>query len=86
MQLEGSGKIKKFSHLTGSWTHNLPACSLVSQPLSYRILPLVINYSKKDDDDDKYISRVQLKSIGIWIDEDWLYIPQYKNLPHERLS
>jgi hypothetical protein len=37
MRPEGLGKLKKKNHLTGSQTHDLPACSIVSQPLRYRV-------------------------------------------------
>jgi hypothetical protein len=35
---EGLGKLKKFVHLIGSRIRDLPACSLVLQPLCYRVL------------------------------------------------
>jgi hypothetical protein len=36
---EGLGNLKKFSDLVGSRTRNLPACSIVSQPLRYCVPP-----------------------------------------------
>jgi hypothetical protein len=37
--LEGLRKLKKFIHLNGSRTRNLPACRIVPQSLRYRVLP-----------------------------------------------
>jgi hypothetical protein len=36
---EGLGKLKEFIHLIGSRTRDLPACSIVPQPLRYRVPP-----------------------------------------------
>jgi hypothetical protein len=36
---EGLDKLKKFIYLFGSRTRNLPVCSLVPQPLRYRVPP-----------------------------------------------
>jgi hypothetical protein len=36
-QLEGLAKLKQIIHLIGVWTCDLPACSLVLQPLWYRM-------------------------------------------------
>jgi hypothetical protein len=38
LRLEGLGKLKKCNELIGSGTRDLPACSVVPQPLSYRML------------------------------------------------
>jgi hypothetical protein len=37
MRPKGLGKLKKCIHLIGFRTHNLPACSIVPQPLRYRL-------------------------------------------------
>jgi hypothetical protein len=37
VSLEGLGKLKKFIHLIGSPTGDLPACSIVPQRLRYRV-------------------------------------------------
>jgi hypothetical protein len=39
VQPDGLGKLKKFIHLIGSRTHDLPACSTVRQPLRYCVSP-----------------------------------------------
>jgi hypothetical protein len=36
-RLEGLGKLKNFVHLIGARTRVLPACSMVPQPLRYRV-------------------------------------------------
>jgi hypothetical protein len=38
VRLEGLGKLKKYVHLIGSRTLDLPACGTVPQPLRYRVL------------------------------------------------
>jgi hypothetical protein len=41
---EGLGKLIKIINLIGSRTHDLPACSIMPHPLSYRItLPVTDN-------------------------------------------
>jgi hypothetical protein len=42
MQPEGLGKLKKFIHLIGSRTRNLPTCSIVLQPLRYHMSLLTV--------------------------------------------
>jgi hypothetical protein len=44
---EGLGKFKKFFHLIGSRTRDLLACSIVSQPLHYRMSVLVVKCKGK---------------------------------------
>jgi hypothetical protein len=39
---EGLEKLKKFIHLIGSCICDLPAFSIVPQPLRYRVTPVVI--------------------------------------------
>jgi hypothetical protein len=43
---EGLGKLKKIIHLIGSRTHDLSACILVLQPLSYRMALIQIIHNK----------------------------------------
>jgi hypothetical protein len=44
MRLEGLGKLKKFIHLIGSRTRDLPAYITVPQPLRYACLLLKSMY------------------------------------------
>jgi hypothetical protein len=48
MRPEGLSKLKKFIHLIGFRTCDLPACSIVLEPLRYRVPPneavLVLSY------------------------------------------
>jgi hypothetical protein len=44
---EGLGKLKKSIDLMGSRTDSLPACSIVPQPLRYRMPPLGIRKGKQ---------------------------------------
>jgi hypothetical protein len=37
MRLEGLGKLNKSDDIIGSQTRDLPACSIVHQPLRYRV-------------------------------------------------
>jgi hypothetical protein len=41
MRPEGLGKLKEFIHLIGSRTRDLPACSIMPQPLRYRVPSLL---------------------------------------------
>jgi hypothetical protein len=47
VRLEGLSKLKKFNHLIGFRTHNLPACSTMPQPT---MLPHFIDNYYRDDD------------------------------------
>jgi hypothetical protein len=38
---EGLGKLEKI-HLIGTWSHDLPVCSIVSQPLCYCMPPMMV--------------------------------------------
>jgi hypothetical protein len=46
MRPEELGKLKKFIHLIGSRTHDLPACSTVTQPLRHREHPHPLKWVK----------------------------------------
>jgi hypothetical protein len=43
---EGLGKLIKIIHLIGSRTRDLPACSIVPQPLRYRVSKEHVKYEK----------------------------------------
>jgi hypothetical protein len=43
---EGLGKLKKI-HLIGARSRDLPVCSIVPQPLRYRVPPFLRNNKKK---------------------------------------
>jgi hypothetical protein len=45
VQLEGLGTLKKFIDLIGSRTCDLPACSVVPQPLHYGMPPYLTMYN-----------------------------------------
>jgi hypothetical protein len=47
VQLEGLGKLKKFIHLIGNQTDDLPACSIVPQPAILPLAPQVLYYKSK---------------------------------------
>jgi hypothetical protein len=42
VQLEGLGKLKKYIHYIWSQIRGLPACSIVPQPIHYRVCQILI--------------------------------------------
>jgi hypothetical protein len=56
VQLGGLGKLKKFIYLVDSLTCDLPACSIVLQPLPY-LMPT----NNNSNNNEKYISMTFLR-------------------------
>jgi hypothetical protein len=55
VRLEMLGKLKKFNHLIGSRTRDLPACSILPQPTTLPPSPSCINNSNNNNINNKFI-------------------------------
>jgi hypothetical protein len=70
VRLEKLGKFKKLIHLIGARTRDLPAYSLVAQPLCYRVPRLTSFFSTQEDEKNILLKHSVCDKLGLTIQTD----------------